>query len=112
MENDGNTALNTTFDTGSDLHHPQMPVHTSPLRCQSTPPRTDTVKMWETPVPAVPTIPHRPLTPCIPLPKPPTYINTAQATAQNQFFRTNNFFIPDGSNRRIHEIKDKVMLDT
>ena len=39
---------------------------------------------------------------------PPTYINTVQATAQNQFFRTNNFFIPDGSNRRIHEIRDKV----
>ena len=56
MENDdGNTALNTTFDTGLDQHHPQMPVHTSPLRCQSTPPQTDTVKMWETPVPAVPT---------------------------------------------------------
>ena len=56
MENDdGNTALNTTFDTGSDQCHPQMPVHTSPLRCQSTPPWTDKVKMWETPVPAVPT---------------------------------------------------------
>ena len=39
---------------------------------------------------------------------PPTYNNTAQATAQNQFFHTNNFFIPDGSNRRIHEIQDKV----
>ena len=39
---------------------------------------------------------------------PPVYINTAQATTQNQFFCTNNFFIPDGSNRRIHEIKDKV----
>ena len=61
--------LNTTFNTGSDQHHPQMPVHTSPLRCQSTPPWTDTVKMWETPVPAVPTTPHRPLTPHIPLPK-------------------------------------------
>ena len=70
MENDnGNTALNTTFDTGMDQHHPQMPVHTSPLRCQSTPPWTDTVKMRETPVPAVPTAPHRPLTPRIPLPK-------------------------------------------
>ena len=42
MENDdGNTALNATFDTGSDQHHPQMPVHTSLLRCQSTPPWTD-----------------------------------------------------------------------
>ena len=39
---------------------------------------------------------------------PPTYINTVQATAQNQFFHTNNFFVPDGSNRRIHEIRDKV----
>ena len=103
MENDGNTALNTTFDTGPDQHHPQMPVHTSPLpaqpprptciqsvtrpiigdrqpsttpvtddsgnRCQSTPPQADIVKMWETPVPTVPLAPHRPLTPCIPLPK-------------------------------------------
>ena len=39
---------------------------------------------------------------------PLVYINTAQATAQNQFFHTNIFFIPDGSNRCIHEIKDKV----
>ena len=39
---------------------------------------------------------------------PPVYINTAQATAQNQFFRTNNFFVPDSSNWCIHEIKDKV----
>ena len=70
MENDdGNTVLNTTFNTGSDQHHAQMPVHTSPLRCQSTPPRTDTVKVQETPVPAVLTAPHRPLTPCIPFPK-------------------------------------------
>ena len=70
MENDdGNTALNTTFNTASDQHHPQMPVHTSPLRCQSTPPQTDTVKMQETPVPAVPTTSHRPLTPHIPLSK-------------------------------------------
>ena len=70
MENDdGNTVLNTTFNTGSDQHHTQMPVHTSPLQCQSTPPRTDTVKMCKTPVPAVPTTPHRLLTPCIPLPK-------------------------------------------
>ena len=70
MENDdGNTVLNTTFDTGSDQHHAQMSVHTSPLLCQSTPPWTDTVKMCETPVPAVPTAPHRPLTPRILLPK-------------------------------------------
>ena len=62
MENDGNTALNTTFDTGSDQHHQHPPQPYS----QSTPPWTDTVKMWETPVPAVPTTPHRPLTPHIP----------------------------------------------
>ena len=70
MENDdGNTTLNMTFNTGSDQHHPQTPVHASPLRCQSTLPQTDTVRMWETPVPAVPTASHRPLTPRIPLPK-------------------------------------------
>ena len=39
---------------------------------------------------------------------PPVYINMAQATTPSQFFRTNNFFILDGSNRCIHEIKDKV----
>ena len=70
MENDdGNTVLNTTFDAGLDQHHPQMPVHASSLRCQSTPPRTDTVRMRETPVPAVPTASHGPLTPRNPLPK-------------------------------------------
>ena len=35
-------------------------------------------------------------------------MNMTQATTQNQFFRTNNFFVLDGSNRYIHEIKDKV----
>ena len=39
---------------------------------------------------------------------PPVYFNMAQATAQNQFFHTNNFFLPDGSNRCIHKIRDKV----
>ena len=181
---DGDTILNTTFDAGSSQHHPQMPVHISPLRCQSTPPRTDAIRMRETPVPAVPAPSQRPMTPCIPLPRsqdsntslstlsaplftedryssisnddvetcnaeitlinrqnkqnktstthstggrptstpstmdyttqgdpnkvPPVYINTAQATTQNQFFHTNNIFIPDSSNRHIHEIKDKV----
>ena len=38
---------------------------------------------------------------------PPIYINTVQA-AQNQFFHTNDFFISDGGNRCIHEIRDKV----
>ena len=39
---------------------------------------------------------------------PPVYINTAQATTQNQLFCTNNFFVLDGSNRHIHKIKEKV----
>ena len=39
---------------------------------------------------------------------PSMYTKTLQATAQNQFFCTNNFFFPDGSNRCIHEIWDKV----
>ena len=38
---------------------------------------------------------------------PPIYINMVQAV-QNQFSRTNDFFIPDGSNRCIHKIRDKV----
>ena len=70
MENDdGDTLLNTTFDAGSSQHHPQMPVHTSPLRCQSTPPQTDAVRMQEMPVPAVPVASHRLMTPRIPLPR-------------------------------------------
>ena len=182
VENDdGDTVLNTTFDAGSSQHHPQMPVHTSPLRCQSTPPGTDAVRVWETPVPEVSAISQTPMTPRLSLPRsqdsssslstistplftedkcssisnddmdaevmlinrqkkpnqtfttystggrptstpstmdyttqgdanqvPLVYINMAQATAQNQFFHTNNFFIPDGSNRCIHKIKDKV----
>ena len=221
MENDENTSSKTTFDTGLDQHHPQMPVHTSPLptqplrrtstqsitgpitgdrqpsrttlvtdnsgnRCQSTPLQTDTVKMHKSPVPTVPLTPQRPLTPRIPLPKsqdsgsylsqmsaplftedrysysseddlavcdaeitqisrqnepspastpnlmtgrptstptttdyttqgdpnqiaPSTPIDTlVQDRTQSQFLGTNNFFIPDGSNRCIHEIQDKV----
>ena len=70
VENDdGDTVLNSTFDTDSSQHHPQMPVHTSPLRRQSTPPRTDAVRMWETPVPEVPAASQRPMTPRLPLPR-------------------------------------------
>ena len=70
MENDdGDMILNTTFDAGSSQHQPQMPVHASPLRCQSTPPQADTVRMWETPVPAVPVAFQKLMTPCIPLPR-------------------------------------------
>ena len=38
-------------------------------RCQSTLPKDQQVRMWETPVPALPTAPARLLTPCVPLPK-------------------------------------------
>ena len=70
MENDdGDTTLNTTFDAGSSQHHPLMPLHTSPLRCKSTPPQTGAVRMWETLVPAVPVASQRLMTPCIPLPR-------------------------------------------
>ena len=70
MENDGgDTVLNTTFNASSSQHHPQMPVHTSPFRCQSTPPQTDAVRMRETPVSEVPATSQRPMTPCLPLPR-------------------------------------------
>ena len=86
MENDdGNTILNTTFDTGSSQHQPQMPVHTSPLRCQSTPPWTDTVRMQEMPVPAVPAVSQRPMTPCIPLPRSQDS-NTSLSTMSTPLF--------------------------
>ena len=70
MENDdGDTVLNTTFDAGSDQDHPQTPVHTFPLRCQSTPPQNEAARMWETPVPEVHAALQRPITPRIPLPR-------------------------------------------
>ena len=70
MENDdGDTILNTTIDADSSQHHPQMPAHTSPLRCQSTPPWTGAIRMWETPVLVVPAASQRPMTPRIPLPR-------------------------------------------
>ena len=66
---DGDTILNTTFDAGSSQHHPQTPMHTSPLRCQSTPPQTGAIRMQETPVPAVPVASQKPMTPHILLPR-------------------------------------------
>ena len=70
MENDdGDMILNTTFNAGSSQHHPQMPVHTSPLRCQSTPPQTGAVRIRETPVPMVSAASQRLMTPRIPLPR-------------------------------------------
>ena len=66
---DGDTVLNTTLDAGSGQHHPQTPVHTSPLRCQSTRPWTGAARMQETPVPAVPATSHRLMTPHVSLPR-------------------------------------------
>ena len=87
MENDdGDAILDTTFDAGSSQHHSQMPVHTSPLRCQSTPPRTDTVQMWEMPVPAVPAASHRPMTSRIPLPRTQDS-NTSLSTMSASVYR-------------------------
>ena len=84
MENDdGDPVLNTTFMSGSGQHHPQMPVHTSPLRCQSTPPRTGTARMWETPVPAVPAASHRLMRPHIPLPR-----SQDSSSSSSQMFTT------------------------
>ena len=68
---DGDTILNTTFNAGPSQHHPQMPIHTSSLRCQSTPPQTGTIRMQETTVPAVPVAPQKLTTPRIPLPTSP-----------------------------------------
>ena len=73
IENDnGDTILNTTFNAGSSQHHPQTPIHTSPLRCQSTPSQAGTVKMQETTVPVVPVAAQKLTTPRIPLPASPT----------------------------------------
>ena len=86
MDNDdGDTILNTTFDAGSSQHQPQMPVHTSPLRCQSTPPWTGTVRMWETPVPRVPAASQRLMTSRIPLPRSQDS-NTSLSTISTPLF--------------------------
>ena len=181
---DGDTILNTTFDAGSSQHHPQMPIQTSLLRCQSMPPQTGAIRMQEIPLPAVPVAVQKPTTPHIPLPtlpnsgshlsqlsaplftedrcssiseeeleedvevtlinrknkpnrtfthnsttgRPTSTLTTMDYTTQGdpnqvapstplmfmstttkiQFLGTNNFFIPDGSDRRIHNIHDKV----
>ena len=48
MENNGNTSSKTIFDTGLDQHHPQMPVHTSPLPTQ--PPRPTSAQSITDPI--------------------------------------------------------------
>ena len=173
----GGTALNTTFNAGRDQQQ-QMPTQTSQLLTQS--PQATSVGRMETPAPMLPLGPHRPLTPCMPLPASPTssswssdplfkedkysstleeeteadaeitFIHgrnqpnrmfthnpmtkrptstptTADYTTQgdpdaspstsnmfrstatdDKFLGTNNFFIPDGSDRHIHQIDNKV----
>ena len=66
---DGGTALNTTFNVGTDQHQQmltQMP-QLSPQSSQANP-----VRRTETPAPMLPPGPHRPLTPHMPLPASPT----------------------------------------
>ena len=38
----------------------------------------------------------------------PSALNLFRSTTHNKFLNTNNFFVPDGSNRRIHQIPNKV----
>ena len=86
IENDdGDTVLNTTFDVGSGQHHPQMPVCTSPLRCQSTPPQNEAARMQETPVPEVLAASQRPMTPHIPLPRSQDF-NSSLSTISTPLF--------------------------
>ena len=174
------TALNTTFNVGQDQQQ-QMPTQTPQLLTQS--PQANSVRRMETPALMLPSGPHGPLTPHMPLPASPTsslqpswssaplfkedkysstseeeteanteitFINgrnqpnrtfthnptterptstpmTADYTTQGdpdaspstsnlfrstatdvEFLGTNNFFIPDGSNRCIHQIDNKV----
>ena len=39
---------------------------------------------------------------------PSTPFMFMSSTTKNQFLGTNNFFVPDGSDRRINDIRDKV----
>ena len=39
---------------------------------------------------------------------PSTPLMFMSTTTRNQFLGTNNFFVPDGSDRHIHDIRDKV----
>ena len=172
----GSMALNTTFNAGQDQQQ-HMPTQMPHLPTQS--PQATSAERTETTAPMLPPGPHRPLTPCMPLPASPTpssrssaplfkedkysstleeesevdaevtfihgrnqsngtFANnqterpmstptTADYTTQgdpdaspstsnlfrstatdDEFLGTNNFFMPDGSNRHIHQIDNKV----
>ena len=165
----GSTALSTPGNTGRDQQQhmlTQMP-HLTQLPEAASAERTATTLM-------LPPGPHRPLTPCMPLPASPTsssrssaplfkedkYSSTSEEESEadevtfihgksngtfsnhqakrptstpttsdyttqgdpnaspsnlfrsddisDKFLGTNNFFVPDGSNRRIHQIDNKV----
>ena len=64
----GGMALNTTFNVGQDQQQ-QMPTQTPQLPTQS--PQANSVGRMETPAPMLPLGPHRPVTPCMPLPASP-----------------------------------------
>ena len=167
-------ALNTTFNAGRDQQQ-QMPTQMPHLPTQS--PQATSAERTEATALMLPPGPHRPLTPCMPLPASPTsslrssaplfkedkYSLTSEeeseadaevtfihsrssgmfvdnqterptstpttsdyttqgdpdaspstsnlfrsAVTNDEFLGTNNFFMPDGSNRCIHQIDNKV----
>ena len=172
----GGTALNTTFNVGRDQQQ-QMLTQTPHLLTQS--PQATSAGRMETTALMLPPGPHRPLTPCMPLPASPTsssrssaplfkedkYSSTSEEESEadaevtfihgrkqpnstfannqterptstpmtanyttqddpdaspstsnlfrstatdDEFLGTNNFFVPDGSDRCIHQINNKV----
>ena len=66
---DRGTALNTTSNAGLDQHQ-QTPTQMPQLLTQL--PQANPVRRMETSAPMLPSGPHRPLTPCMPLPASPT----------------------------------------
>ena len=172
----GGMALNTTCNAGWDQQQ-QRPTQTPHLPTKS--PQATSAERKEATAPMLPPGPHRPFTPCMPLPASPTsssrssaplfkedkYSSTSEEESEadaevtfihgrshssgtfansrterptstpttsdyttqgdpdaspstsnlfrstvtnNEFLGTNNFFMPDGSNRRIHQIDNKV----
>ena len=72
----GGTVLNTTFNTGRGQQQ-QMLTQMPQLPTQS--PQANSVGRTETPAPMLPPGPHRPLTPCMPIPASPTSISQSSA---------------------------------
>ena len=111
----GGTALSTSGWEQQRQMPTQMP-HLTQLPEAASAERTATALM-------LPPGPHRPLTPCMPLPASPTsspcssaplfqedrYSSTSEEESEVTFTHgKNNFFMPDGSNRQIHQIDNKV----